>query len=65
MTEVPDFHASGMEDGVDLVYHNQAECAAGRAATEKGTAVLGRGYYRTLCSECRTLLEGYSRAEPL
>ena len=65
MTTISDFHSSGVEDGDELVYHNQRECAPGQAIANKGTAVPGRGYYRTLCPECRALLEGYRRVDPL
>jgi hypothetical protein len=65
MAEVPDFHTSGVEDGDELVFHNQSECPVGSAVTERGIAVPGRGYYRTLCAHCRSIVDGYKRVDPL
>ena len=65
MTTEPDFHSTGSEDGEELVYHNQIECALGGELKKKGTAALGQGYYRTLCPQCRSVREGWSRSDPL
>jgi hypothetical protein len=61
MADVPDFHTSGVEDGDELVFHNQSECPVGSAVTERGIAVPGRGYYRTHCAQCRAMIAGYKR----
>ena len=64
MTFVPEFHASGSEDGTELVFHNQAECATGTALKKSGMSSPGQGYYRTLCRECKAVLDGPSRPDP-
>jgi hypothetical protein len=38
---------------------------SGRAVKKRGIAVSGRGYYRTLCAQCRAIVEGYKRHDPL
>jgi len=65
MAAVPDFHTSGVEDGDELVFHNQSECPVGRVVKKRGIAVSGQGYYRTLCAQCRAIVEGYKRHDPL
>lgn len=65
MAKVPEFHASGTEDGDEVVFHNQSECPIGKAITKLGTASAGKGYYRTLCSKCRDIAQGYPGAMPL
>ena len=63
MTFVPEFHSSGIEDGEELIFHNQAECRVGRALKKNGTSSPGQGYYRTLCRECQAIVAGPTKPD--
>lgn len=65
MSKVPDFHSTGTEDVDELVYHNQGDCPVGAQLHKRGTAAAGQGYFRTLCSKCKSIADGYEGNRPL
>ncbi len=65
MALVPEFHSSNVDASDELIYHNQTACAGGQAVKKKGTALLGAGHFRSLCSKCRFLADGIDRTNPL
>jgi hypothetical protein len=65
MTKVAEFHTTGIEDVDELFFHNQSECPVGQAIMKTGTAAAGQGYFRTLCTKCKAIEQGWEDNRPL
>jgi hypothetical protein len=65
MAKIPDFHSTGIEDGSEVVFHNQSACPVGQALKKSGTSLPGQGYFRTLCKMCQDIGAGSPGSLPL
>ncbi len=65
MAKIPDFHSTGIEDGSEVVFHNQSACPIGQELKKLGTSLAGQGYFRTLCKKCQDIGEGSPGSLPL
>jgi len=65
MAKIPEFHSTGIEDGSEVVFHNQSTCPIGLELKKSGTSLPGQGYYRTLCKKCQDIGDGSPGSLPL
>jgi hypothetical protein len=65
LTKVEEFHTTGIEDVDELVFHNQSECPLGQEIKKRGVAAAGQGYFRTLCTKCQAIADGWEANRPI